>query len=816
MKSFSTQILAAAFAVATASFASGGSLSPPLGPPSPTMKSLDELDPAKVIKTLPYTIDTSGTYRVAANLSSSSSGITITASDVVLDLDGHVLTGQPGSTNGIYIAPACKGVRVRNGGLHHWGECGLRCDAPDDSDGDGLEARACGTNGFQVNGATLTRCVAVENGQTGIAASPSPGNPFRCMDGTCARNGSHGISVSVTAAGATELDISSTRCDSNGTIGTGSGVHVALDNPGAKLVWSPRSNVCRENASSGVSVDVGFHSACDLSATDCDFSSNLGSGLDVSDQGRGAPGSRVAISVSSSTCNNNGTDGLSVVRASASSGTLQLRAFGTFCDGNSAGRGIHVSSPPSSGAPGGVSLTDCQASNNGLEGARIVHRDLACRNVLVSRNGQALLCDGVRADCDDGNATIEDSSFSGNSGCGLHVTGAVGVCRRLASANNGLEGCFVETGDATVEQVTSVGNGASGIRRKGWDGLIYGTHRSTRIDSSRCSSNGGEGLEIEAGVASVSVLHTECSANARSGIRHKGWDGTIKGNMRVESSSCSSNGGEGLELDAGVASVAIAHTECSSNGRSGIRHKGWDGTIKGTMRIESSRCSSNGVDGVEIDPSPVSVSLLHTECSSNARGGIRTKGWDGTVKGRVDMEACRLVSNGASGLQVDGPDEDCDGRDMVVSGNGGTGIDIGPGAPLQGSVSLSGSTSSGNGAGGISLRAVHGGALHRCVADGNTSDGIALDGPFFSVADNRATNNSLSGIRVLSGSSSEVSRNYLSGNENGLHVASTGNSVHGNSGSGNTGSLLSGNPANDIAPSSTAATATSPVGNLEF
>jgi parallel beta-helix repeat protein len=286
--------------------------------------------------------------------------------------------------------------------------------------------------------------------------------------------------------------------------------------------------------------------------------------------------------------------------------------------------------------------------------------------------------------------------------------------------------------------------------------------------------------------------------------------------MRVESSNCSSNDGDGLELDAGVASVSVLHTECSSNARSGIRHKGWDGTIKGTMRVESSRCSSNGIDGVEIDASPASVSVVHTECSSNARGGIRHKGWDGTIKGRIDMEACRLVSNGGSGLHVDGPDEDCDGRDMVVSGNGGTGIDIGPGVPLEGSVSLSAASCTSNGAGGISLRAVHGGALHRCVADGNTSDGIALDGPFFSVKDNRATNNSLSGIRVLSGSGSEVSRNYLSGNENGVHVVSAGNSLHDNSGSGNIGGLLSGNPANDIAPSSTAATATSPVGNLEF
>jgi hypothetical protein len=106
-----------------------GSLTPP-GAPAPLMKTLDQIEARTVITNLPWTASVPGGYVVDRNLSlGAGNGVSVTASDVTIDLNGFVLTGTAGSGHGFHVAAGAENVTIKNGVLRNWGADGVH--APD-------------------------------------------------------------------------------------------------------------------------------------------------------------------------------------------------------------------------------------------------------------------------------------------------------------------------------------------------------------------------------------------------------------------------------------------------------------------------------------------------------------------------------------------------------------------------------------------------------------------------------------------------------------------------------------------------------------
>jgi hypothetical protein len=113
----STLILLAIFPIVFHSSAfAQGSLTPP-GAPAPTMKSLDQIESRTLISALPYNITTSGSYRLASNLSVNGTGVTISANGVTLDLNGFTISSTASSATGaaITIGSVLSDITIRNG-----------------------------------------------------------------------------------------------------------------------------------------------------------------------------------------------------------------------------------------------------------------------------------------------------------------------------------------------------------------------------------------------------------------------------------------------------------------------------------------------------------------------------------------------------------------------------------------------------------------------------------------------------------------------------------------------------------------------------
>ena len=167
----------------------------PTSPPQVLFKTLDEVEPRTLINTLPFAITEAGSYYFAENLVFAESGgdaITITSSNVTLDLNGFTLSSRAEVTgSAIAAGSALSHLCVRNGTIQGNTTTEISRDRDQDSSASGggfrlgvnapdtnstsvldLKVTGCRSGGISAGEfAIIERCIASQNGRTGIAAN---------------------------------------------------------------------------------------------------------------------------------------------------------------------------------------------------------------------------------------------------------------------------------------------------------------------------------------------------------------------------------------------------------------------------------------------------------------------------------------------------------------------------------------------------------------------------------------------------------------------------------------------------------------------
>jgi hypothetical protein len=211
--------------------------------------SVHAQDPRTPISSLPYKITAPGSYYLTTNLTATGSGagITISADNVTLDLNGFaIIGGGSGSVSGINVPAAQKNILIRNGTVRGWTNGGINASNATNSVIQGIRlsnnsapsALFYQISGLSVgSGSTVKDCFVANNPNChGI----SVGNAC-IVSGCVARANSNAAGIRVMDSCSVVGNIS----DSNGTgITMGSGNRID-------------SNSCTSNFNAGVLIPSG-------------------------------------------------------------------------------------------------------------------------------------------------------------------------------------------------------------------------------------------------------------------------------------------------------------------------------------------------------------------------------------------------------------------------------------------------------------------------------------------------------------------------------------------------------------------------------
>lgn len=347
-----TRLVSACVGALAAAAALAGPLSPPAGPPSPTMKTLDQIEPRRVLSSLPssataqFSITEPGQYYLTEDVScpSGKSCIEVVCpGDVSIDLNGFSLVGAPGALDGI------------------------SCPGPAGS--------APGTPGGGGSGGSL----AISGGEIKIKHKGWDGLIYhRSASGSSRIRGfTRAVSVgSPTGGGYADVSISSLH----------------LDNCAQGIVHHNGQNVAHSSISStcpGVSFSVSLDdvdaasppSTRSYSASGLSVASSSSNGMFVSAPSAGG----VLLTIRGSSFGRCASSGVSVVARQTQGATFgeRMQAGVSSSSFSSCAVGLDISSPPGAGPH--VKISEVSADSCSSVGVRVFTDNLVEMNETFAR-----------------------------------------------------------------------------------------------------------------------------------------------------------------------------------------------------------------------------------------------------------------------------------------------------------------------------------------------------------------------------------------------------------------------------------------------
>jgi parallel beta-helix repeat protein len=608
-----------------------GSLTPP-GPPGPTMKTLTQVEPRTPITNLPCTISQAGSYYLVSNVTgvAAQSGITISADDVALDLNGFVLRGVAGSRHGIYVSGARRNITVRNGNVREWGWRGVEAATAHNSQ---LVELNVYSNGWAMNytglgignnsvvrecvaeanayhgvitgeGCTLRGCAAAENGVDGLHAGG--GNSMGAC--TARGNGSDGISLGV---GSSASDCAAQNNGAYGFIAESACAiarcsAISNSSDGIAAVGGSAIDGCAASYNTGDGIQVSYD--CRVTGNACAGNGTAGihvTGSDNRIEGNSATDNGLGLDIDAA--NNyvaeNTVRGNADNYAIAAGNQLNLllsqipetidwpamvKLAGTLTCSQTDTNGIAVKANDVTIDLGGHTLIGPGASSGYGIFQGSDYRNLVVRNGKVAQWGGDLMSgicvEGATALIETVQAASNDYGIAAGLYCGA---GRIHDC---AVYDNRVYGIQAIRGFA-ISGCSAFNNGNDGIRAgygctvsgcSAYNNGLDGIHVTAGGAVSACASheNGDDGIYVGSG-----CTVSECTAYNNTDIGINADDGNTIRNCAV-----SANSGDGIKI---AGDCLVVGNTCD-NGGVGIHATSSD------TRIEGNNVTDNGI-GIDVD-----------------------------------------------------------------------------------------------------------------------------------------------------------------------------------------------------------------------